>query len=166
MISLNLHEFLSRKALPPTSPLGIPSSSNSFTSSVSYTSCVRPFSKSAHQSHFMRVTLPLFSYSYALFCTAQNHNSFHFICFRTLCAKHPGWGIPIFSVHSALKSTRATSLADPFIACHRPLPAIPFRIRTCAKSTRSPFRMNTSETKDLKLLRMNIYEKKGRGEGG
>jgi hypothetical protein len=162
----NLREFPSRKPLPPPYPLGIPSSSSSFASPASSTSCVRPFRKSAHQYHFMRLTLPLFSYSYALFCAAQNPNSFRFIFFRTLCAKHPGWGIPIFSVHSALKSTRATSLADPFIACHRPLPAIPFRIRTCAKSTRSPFRMNTSETKDLKLFRMNIYEKKGRGEGG
>jgi len=53
-----------------------------------------PFSKSGHQSHFMRLTLPLFSYSYALFCTAQNPNSFRFICFRTLCAKHRGGVFP------------------------------------------------------------------------
>jgi len=43
---------------------------------------------------FPRVSelFPLFSYSYALFCTHQNHNSFVFKRFRTLCAKHPGVG--------------------------------------------------------------------------
>ncbi len=41
---------------------------------------------------FPRVSelFPFFSYSYALFCTHQNHNSFVFKRFRTLCAKHPG----------------------------------------------------------------------------
>ncbi len=38
----------------------------------------------------------MFSYSYALFCIVQNGNSFSFIFFRTLCAKHPGWGVPPF----------------------------------------------------------------------
>ncbi len=37
---------------------------------------------------------PVFSYLCALFCTHQNHNSFVFKRFRTLCAKHPGWGTP------------------------------------------------------------------------
>jgi hypothetical protein len=36
-------------------------------------------------------TVPLFSYSYALFCTAQIAISHPFNAFRTLCAKHPGW---------------------------------------------------------------------------
>jgi hypothetical protein len=164
----SLDGFTSPKSPAPSSPLGIPSSSNSSTSPMSSTSCVGPFRKSAHQSHFMRLTLPFFSYSYALFCTTQNHNSFRFIFFRTLCTKHPGWGIPRFSaisVHSALEPTRAHSPADPFVARHLPLAAIPFKIRTSAKRTRSPFRMNTSETKDLKLFRMNTYEKKGRGGG-
>src|SRR5271169_3746904 len=49
---------------------------------------------SSHQYHSKRFTLPLFSYSYPLFCILENsifnpHNAF-----RTLCAKHPGWGTP------------------------------------------------------------------------
>ncbi len=35
---------------------------------------------------------PFFSYSCALFCTHQNHNSFVFKRFRTLCANTRGWG--------------------------------------------------------------------------
>ena len=37
---------------------------------------------------------PLFSYSCALFCAAQNAIPNFFSNFRTLCAKHPGWGTP------------------------------------------------------------------------
>src|SRR5208282_3880854 len=36
--------------------------------------------------------LPLFSYSYALFCTVQSVNSFPLNRFHTLCPKHPGGG--------------------------------------------------------------------------
>src|SRR6266446_6834767 len=36
---------------------------------------------------------PFFSDSCGLFCTHQNHNSFVFNRFQTLCPKHPGWGI-------------------------------------------------------------------------
>ena len=35
------------------------------------------------------------------------------------------------------------------------------RIRTYVKHTRNPFRMNTSKTQDLRLFRMNTYEKTG-----
>jgi hypothetical protein len=42
---------------------------------------------------------------------------------------------------------------------HSPLPTNLSRIRTCEKSARNPFRMRTSETHDLKLFRMNTYEK-------
>jgi hypothetical protein len=38
---------------------------------------------------------PLFSYSYALFCTAQSAIPNSFSNFRTLCPKHPGWGAAI-----------------------------------------------------------------------
>jgi hypothetical protein len=37
---------------------------------------------------------PFFSHSCALFCVHQNHNSFIFKHFRTLCPKHPGVGYP------------------------------------------------------------------------
>ena len=36
--------------------------------------------------------IPFFSYPCALFCTHQNHNSFVFKRFRTLCANTRGWG--------------------------------------------------------------------------
>jgi hypothetical protein len=48
--------------------------------------------RSAHQYHSMGLTRPLFSYSYALFCTLQSVNSFPLNHFRTLSTKHPGWG--------------------------------------------------------------------------
>jgi len=38
--------------------------------------------------------LPFSHYS-ALFCHSVNHNSFPLNLFRTLCAKHPGWGAPV-----------------------------------------------------------------------
>src|SRR5580658_6860488 len=47
--------------------------------------------------------------------------------------------------------------------CSHVLPTNTFRIRTYEKSTRNPFRIRTSKTKDLKLFRMNIYEKRGGG---
>jgi hypothetical protein len=85
-----------------------------------------PLRKSPHQYHSMGFTLPLFSYSYALFCTAKNPNSFRFISFRALCTNHPGWGIPCFfsaSAHAArpdrigaLRSTRASAQPDPSAA--------------------------------------------------
>src|SRR5690242_17025022 len=43
-----------------------------------------------HQRHSASLIRPLFSYSYALFCTAQNAISHLFIPLRTLCTKHPG----------------------------------------------------------------------------
>jgi len=48
--------------------------------------------ESAHPHDSTAFSIPLFSYTYALFCTQQKLNSFIFIRFRTLCAKHPGWG--------------------------------------------------------------------------
>jgi hypothetical protein len=73
-----------------------------------------PLYKSPHQCHSMGVTSPLFSYSYALFCTAKNPNPFLFIFFRTLYPKHPGWGsvaqasaCPLLSPQ--LKSNRASA---------------------------------------------------------
>ncbi len=39
--------------------------------------------------------LPLFSYSYALFCTAPSAKPFAINCFRTLYKKRPGWGTPL-----------------------------------------------------------------------
>lgn len=44
------------------------------------------------------------------------------------------------------------------------LAAIPFRIRTYEKYVRNPFGIRTSKTKNLKLFRMNTYEK-NRGWG-
>jgi hypothetical protein len=69
------------------------------------------FPQSPHQYHSMGLTFPLFSYSYALFCTAKNPNPFRFISFRTLCTKHPGWDTPCVSAAPAMK----------IAPCRRPL---------------------------------------------
>jgi hypothetical protein len=136
-----------------------------------------PLRKSPHQYHSMGLTLPLFSYSYALFCTAQNHNSFRFICLRTLCGKHPGRGIPSFSATSAHCARpdligAPNSIRDfaPLAPDRRPIShpeprraPNPCRIRTSVKFTRNPFTMCTSKTKDLKPFRMSTYKKTGRG---
>src|SRR5690242_9417305 len=45
-----------------------------------------------HQCHSAPLSRPLFSYSSALFCTAQNAIFHLFISLRTLCTNHPGWG--------------------------------------------------------------------------
>ena len=50
--------------------------------------------ESAHPHDSTAFSIPLFSYTYALFCTQQKLNSFIFMRFRALCAKHPGWGVP------------------------------------------------------------------------
>ncbi len=99
--------------------------------------------------------------------------------FATLTKNTRGWGLPSFSANSvpgvhpdrveALKSTRALPPTDPFDAPHHPPNCFSFfhqspvtnhqsqvtksfTIRTYAKSSRNPFTMNTSKTKDLKRL--------------
>ena len=51
-----------------------------------------------NQTSNLRGLTSVFSYSCELFCTRQNLNSLIFNRFRTLCAKHPGWG----EVHGAV----------------------------------------------------------------
>ncbi len=64
--------------------------------------------KSLQQYHSMGLARPLFSYSYALFCHAQNTKPLIFKRFRTLCQKHPGWGqvvqrsLALFTTHYSL----------------------------------------------------------------
>ncbi len=106
----------------------------------------------------------------------------------TLTKNTRGWGgVPSISANSvpgvypdrvgALRSTRALTSTDPF-AAPRSLSSLPFdfklstvnllspisfRIRTSAKCNRNLFTMNTSKTQDLKLFRINTYEKTGGG---
>lgn len=47
---------------------------------------------SPHQDHSRQFSLLLFSYSYALFCTLSSRIPLLFNRFRTLFAKHRGWG--------------------------------------------------------------------------
>src|SRR5689334_18567550 len=58
----------------------------------------RSFCTCPHQRPYQRqsapLSRPLFSYSYALFCTKQNSISHLFIPLRTLCTNHPGVGAP------------------------------------------------------------------------
>ena len=51
-----------------------------------------PCAPFANQTSNLRVLTSVFSYSCGLFCTCQKLNSLVFKRFRTLCAKHPGWG--------------------------------------------------------------------------
>jgi hypothetical protein len=50
-------------------------------------------SLASKRSHSLRTSRSFFSYSYELFCTAQNSNSNALSIFHTLSQKHPGWGI-------------------------------------------------------------------------
>jgi hypothetical protein len=65
------------------------------------------FRKSPHQYHSAPLSRPLFSYSYALFCHAQNTNSRILNHLRTLSTKHPGWGVPPSSENSLRVSSRS-----------------------------------------------------------
>jgi len=81
------------------------------------------FRKSPHQYHSKCFSRPLFSYSYALFCHVQNANSCILNHLRTLCEKHPRWGLP----HSSnIRTFPSSSLPASFPH------AIPFRINNCA----------------------------------
>src|SRR2546425_3348452 len=53
---------------------------------------LRTLANSVHLFYSRPLSCPLFSYSCALFCTQEKRNSFIFRRFRTLCAKHGGWG--------------------------------------------------------------------------
>jgi hypothetical protein len=68
-------------------------------------------------------------------------------------------------LHTLLQNTGVYTPQDTsvFSASLRPSIAIPFRIRTYAKTARNPFRMRTSKRKDLKLFRMNSSKKTGEG---
>ena len=81
MFTLSLEGFRPRPTLPH--PSGIPRQD-------------RP-TRASHSIFDCRQSTSLFSNYYALFCTANNPNSFRFIFFRTLCTKHPGWGYPTFA---------------------------------------------------------------------
>src|SRR5579859_4113675 len=63
-----------------------------FTSDFELSALNRSSRKCPHQYHSKCFSFPLFSYSYALFCTAQNAIFNLFISLRTLCTNHPGWG--------------------------------------------------------------------------
>jgi|SRR5579859_705480 len=86
-----------------------------FTSDFELSTPYHSFRKNPHQYHSKCFSCPLFSYSYALFCQAQNANSRILNHLRTLCTKHPGWRAPIqqamsFSPFSKGSSTPASIL--------------------------------------------------------
>src|SRR6185437_4510428 len=62
-----------------------------FTSDFELSALNRSSRKSPHPCHSAPLSLPLFSYSYALFCHAQNTNSRILNHLRTLSTNHPGW---------------------------------------------------------------------------
>jgi hypothetical protein len=53
--------------------------------------CLHSSYSQPRKRHFLS---PLFSISYALFCTKLFYNPFAINSFRTLCTKHPGWVHP------------------------------------------------------------------------
>src|SRR5579864_7338945 len=70
------------------------------TSDFEFSSLTRSSRRCPHQYHSAPLSRPLFSYSYALFCHAQNTNSRILNHLRTLCTKHPGWGMAGTTCHS------------------------------------------------------------------
>src|SRR5271167_1711915 len=70
------------------------------------TSCSHPY----HSKQFSR---PLFSYSYALFCTVSSRIPLLFNMFRTLCPKRRGWGYPSLSLPPFPPSAIIIGLALP-----------------------------------------------------
>jgi hypothetical protein len=116
------------------------------------------------------------------FATLTSHVKHKFFVCHSY-KKHPGVGCPSISANSlpsALKSTRALPSTNPFAAAHHPPHCFSFfhqspvtihqsqvsksfTIRTYAKCVHNPFRMNTSKIQDLKLFRINTYEKTGGG---
>jgi hypothetical protein len=114
----------------------------------------RPAWASQSTFHFRQST-SFFSHCYALFCTAQNPNSFRFIAFHTLCTKHPGRGAVAQASACALsslqpKSTRAFAPPDPFGTLHHPLAMFPLSafvtILDAASSTSPAFATLTKST--------------------
>src|SRR5690348_10190969 len=78
--------------------LSKPRGSNTFPAHLAIapvTSLFATLTHSPHQYHCKDFSLPLFSYSYALFCTVRSQIHCIFNALRTLCAKHPGWGMPV-----------------------------------------------------------------------
>ncbi len=108
------------------SPMRAPRGRSEPGSNLSVCSARSALCKSTHQYHSMGLTRPLFSYSYALFCTAQSVNSFPLNHFRTLSTKHRGGcRFPYSSVPKVLNrrlSTRNFLL----------LPSPPYSGATCA----------------------------------
>src|SRR5690242_4112497 len=100
------------------------------------------------QCHSAALSRPLFSYSSALFCTKQNAISHLFISLRTLCGKHPGWGM-LRSFNSPTPGPSDVSLLAVF--------KLLFRIRFPAHSDRStPIQTKSHEE----------HKKEGASSGG
>jgi hypothetical protein len=70
-----------------------------------------PLCGSPYQYQSMDLTLPLFSYSYALFCNTQNAIPNLLYAFRTLCAKDPGRGALLPPLHRHLVTSLPHSFA-------------------------------------------------------
>ena len=76
---------------------------------------------------------PLLRYSYKLFVALEKVNSFVIKQIRTLCAKHPEYGVPLHSVFTSHESpvtghASVPSICMPFIfkRLQTPFPATPF----------------------------------------
>jgi hypothetical protein len=81
--------------LPLTSMNSVPSVLKStFNNTTPHAPAAGALCETPQPFHSIGLAFPLLSYSYALFCLTQNTKRFIFKRFRTLCQKHPGWGMP------------------------------------------------------------------------
>src|SRR6266404_1766814 len=91
--------------------------------------------KSTHLYHSTAFTHPLFSYSYALFCTHQKLNSFLFNQFRTLWPKQGGWGgLHLFPQWIII--TMPHSSLPPHFQLSTPSASLPRLSRPCREASR------------------------------
>jgi hypothetical protein len=123
----------------------------------------------SHSIFHFRQSTSFFSHYYALFCTAQNPNSFRFILFRTLCTKHPGWvhhhsPIAVRASRSDRHSPLVSSLATRFTpSLAGPRATKSLRIHISAKLAHNSLENEHFQNKALKVLQNEHLQKAGEG---
>ena len=143
MFALSFDGFTSPKSPAPPSPLGIPSSSNSFTSPIvlylpRWSLLEERASISFHETYASFVVILLRT---LLHSTKPQLFSFHMLPHSL--RKTPGWGIPRFSAVAVrgacsclvgASNPTASARPDPCSARHHPVAPISFRIRVYEKT--------------------------------
>jgi hypothetical protein len=100
-------------------------------------------------------TVLLFSYCYALFCTAQIAISHPFNAFRTLCAKHPGWRGGL----TGYPSERSKDLGPSAPSAREKSSLIPAPIHQPLTARRDPLTAQVSRLESIFLfLRLSTFD--------